>query len=582
MIDPVSSASTSLAYSVNGSRADSVGQAGSSANRDVVSISDEALRKYAAGRAGTASTDESEQDAARAEGSPWKLPGGLAHSERTLKNGHTEIIDIDGGTLTVREYDGDKLVKSVDGTMGDERAVLDTTYYDETGKVSQTIHAEMARIEEKGGWTGAVMNRSVTWYKDGQVERTLGDEMYMRTRNTGQATISLSGNEFSRMTEDVDGDADTLVLKLTNEDHSLSYHADIQEFYDNKQLARNIVIDQTGEFTQESNRHGVEVGGMGPLATRELHHDTRLSVVSEEYDRDGELLREATVTDASEDGVGDKNGEQYQTADVSWYKDGELVKHGRGSFRLEEFAGHKLMKRPGVLDLLGLKPEEYLTPEAQDSSELLGTKLEESSSAPEFFLEGLGRAVAKGQYGSAADMAEYGRFGQPFDADWTTELYEDGEMVMRKQDSHQARNAPERGVDDRLPFRTVAGLSDGDRPAVLQHTSHTTEILENGKTVARESQETREFLQPDEHGPDTLMTLAGYNRLNDNGDDGVNVVYKGGIDAADPDSSAALRSLGEELDLTMDVVYEAYRDARGRGNFGDKASGFRFNGFDQA
>jgi hypothetical protein len=94
--------------------------------------------------------------------------------------------------------------------------------------------------------------------------------------------------------------------------------------------------------------------------------------------------------------------------------------------------------------------------------------------------------------------------------------------------------------------------------------------------VAKESQVTREFLQPDEHGPDTLMTLAGYHRLNDDGKDGLNVFYKGGIAEADPDPRAALRSMGAELDLTMDGVYEMYSDVRGRGNLGDKGSGFRF------
>jgi hypothetical protein len=133
-------------------------------------------------------------------------------------------------------------------------------------------------------------------------------------------------------------------------------------------------------------------------------------------------------------------------------------------------------------------------------------------------------------------------------------------------------------VDDRLPFRTGGGLTDGDRPAVLQRSSHTTEVIEDGKTVAMESQETREFLQPDEHGPDTLMTLADYDRLNDSGEDGVNVVYEGGIGAADSDSLAALRGFGAEMDLTMDGVYELYRDVRGRGGLGNKASGFRFNG----
>jgi hypothetical protein len=247
------------------------------------------------------------------------------------------------------------------------------------------------------------------------------------------------------------------------------------------------------------------------------------------------------------------------------------------------------MDRPGILDLLGLSAEEYSSPEPKESDELLGSKLQESSSSPEFFMEGLGRAAAKGQYGAAGDMAEYGRLGQPFDVDWTTELYEDGEMVMRKQDSHHARNAPHRKVDDGLHFRTGAGLTDGDHPAILQSSSHTTEILEDGEVVSRESQETREFLQPNEDGPDTLMTMAGYDRQkkndgygvnSDDVDEGVNVVYEGGINVADPDPNAALRGFGAELDLVMEGVYQMYRDVRGQGNLGAKESSFRFNGFD--
>ncbi|XXJ20854.1 hypothetical protein ACR42D_15200 [Desulfovibrio caledoniensis] len=588
MVDPISSASTSLAYSVNRSRDDSTGQAGPSVRGDRVSISEEAVSKFTAEQI-EKEVNKDGQDPAQAADSAWRPLFGQKHLERTLKNGHVEVVDVDGETLTVREYNGDKLVKSVDGTMVNGRAVLDTTYFDEQGKVSQTIHAEMYRLEDKNGWSGAVMNRSVTWYKDGQIERTLGDEMFLRTRNLGKDAAAMSGKDFSRMTDAMDGDSDSLLLKLTHENHSLSYHADIQEFYDNKQLAKNLIIDQSGEYAQETNRSDEEVNGMGAQSTRELFHDTRLSVVSEEFDRDGNLLREATVTDSQEDGTGSEDGKQYQTVDVSWYKDGELVKHGNGSFNLEEFDGYGLMDRPGILDLLGLAAEEYSSPEAKESDELLGSKLQESSSSPEFFMEGLGRAAAKGQYGAAGAMAEYGRLGQPFDVDWTTELYEDGDMVMRKQDSHHARNAPHRKVDDGLNFRTVAGLTDGDHPAILQRSSHTTEIFEDGEVVSRESQETREFLQPDEDGPDTLMTLAGYDRQKQNDDngvnsddveEGVNVVYEGGINVADPDPNAALRGFGAELDLVMEGVYEMYRDVRGQGNLGAKESPFRFKGFD--
>ncbi|MGE4194335.1 MAG: hypothetical protein AB7E51_13160 [Pseudodesulfovibrio sp.] len=528
----------------------------------VVGISEETMTRFKADMAVGEMVRQAERDKAdSAAPSPWKLPSGLTHAERTLKNGHTEIIDIDGGTLTVREYDGDRLVKSVDGTMADGRAVLDTTYYDESGKASQTIHAELATLETRNGWSGAVMTRSVQWFEDGRTVRTMGDEMYLRTRNDGPATVG--GNEWGRMTGEMKNDSDSLVRMLTSEEHSLGYHADIQEYYDNGQLSRSMIIGQTGEYAQVSNRHGFEVEGMGEMSTNELSHDTGLEVRIWEYDRDGEMIREATVIDNQKDGTGSEDGKQTQTADVSWYKDGEKVKHGKGSLVLEEVATAGLMKRPGILDLLGLKPDEYLSPEPQEADELLGRKALDSSAQADFFLEGAGRAAAKGWYGSAADMGEYGHRGQPFAVDWTTELYEEGEVVMRKRDSQRAVSAPYRGVDERLPFRIVGGLSDGDRPVVLESAEHETTLLENGKTVAREAMSSREIIQPSEEGPDTLMTLAHYERLNDDGDDGVNVIFKGGLELADPDARAALRSMGDEVDLTMTEVHHMYRDLRG-------------------
>jgi hypothetical protein len=566
-------------YSVSTNREDGGSQDATPVSRDKVTISPEALDALDALKESYSPFPTGEEDAAKARESPWLLPNMGTHSERTLKNGHTEIMTIEDGKLTVREYDGDRLVKSVDGIMGDHRAVLDTTFYDETGQVSQTIHAELAQLKDKSDWSGAAMTRSVTWFEDGKAVRTLGDEMLLRTRNTGKAfSMSASGNDFRRMTGRVDGDADGLLRNLTNEKHNLSYHADIQEFYDNGQLSRSVVIDQSGEFEQKSNRNEDEVDGMPGMTTAERYHDAHLSVVSNDYDRAGNLLREATIADGQEDGEGPSDGRQYQTADISWYKNGELVKHGSGSFQLEESMGHGVSKRPGILDLLGLTAEEYLTEEAQDASELLGRKLSESSASPEFFLEGAGRAAARKQYSSASNMAEWGVLEQPFDVDWTTELYEDGELVMRKQDSQKGTAVSGREVDDRLPFRPVAALSDGDRPSILESSKHSTEIFEDGSVVAMESQETREILQPDDHDPDTLLTLADYDRLNEDGKDGINVVYQGDISKGDPDSRAAMRSMGEEYDLAMDDLYDTYRRVRGPYNATNKESDFWLKG----
>lgn len=566
MIDPVSSsyspyAAVSAMDSSSEASPKKSGSDGSSGPSVIVDISEETLKRTRADMAiGQVLREAQQEQAESAEASPWELPSNMTHAERTLKNGHTEIIDIDGGTLTVREYDGDRLVKSVDGTMEDGRAVLDTSFYDKDGTLTQTIHAEMTQMENKKGWTGAAMTRSVQWYEDGRIVRTLGDEMLLRTRNFGQTTVG--GNEWGKMTGRMESDSDSLVRQVTTEKHNVSYHADIKEFYEDGQLSRSMSLNQTGQYEQKSNRLPYAVDDMPEMSTSEVFHDTGLEVRVWEYDPDGELVREATVTDNQVDGQGGTDGKQTQTADISWYKGGEKVKHGSGSFVLEETETAGLMHRPGILDLLGLDTEDYLTPEQQSAPELLGGKLLDSSSQPGFFMAGLDEGVAKGQYGSAGDMSEYGHRDQPFAVDWTTELYEEGELVMRKSDSQRAENAPYRGVDDRLPFRNGGGLSEGDRPLVLESSSHETEIVDDGKVVARESLTAREILNPNEDGPDTLMTLAHYDRLNDDGDDGVNVFYQGELGLADPDSGAALRNMGAEVDLTMESVHDMYRNLR--------------------
>jgi antitoxin component YwqK of YwqJK toxin-antitoxin module len=545
-------------------RQESEYEVGSAPQLDVVSISEEAIQRFKAEFANAAMLSASEQEqAAEQKESPWKLPSGKNHAEHSLKNGHTEVIDIDGDRLEIREYDGDRLVKFVEGTMMNGRAIMDTSFYDESGKVSQTIHAELNELTGKNKWTGARMTRSVEWFKDGKSTRTLDDEMFLQTRNHDGQSAGLSVNTLNKMTDVRVDKSEDLVKFLTSEDHIVDYHATIQEFHENGRLAKNMIIEQSGKYTQESNRNMVKVGGMEPVSTRELSHASKLIINTSDYDEDGELLREASVSDVQKDSVGQLKGTQLQTADISWYKDGELVKRGHGSFEVDESASCGLMHRPGILDLLGMKPEEYLTLDPQEAVELLGRKALESSAEASFFIDGLGEGIAKGEYGTATATAEYGHKDRPYSADWTTELYEEGELVMRKKDSERAVDAPDRGVDDRLPFRTGGGLTDGEHPVVLEQADHTVELLRDGETTAMESMEAKEILQPSEAGPDTLMTLANYDRLNDDGKDGLNVFYKGGLDEADPDAHAAARSMGAEFDLTMDSVYEIYKSVRG-------------------
>ncbi|MCJ2163592.1 MULTISPECIES: hypothetical protein [unclassified Pseudodesulfovibrio] len=529
---------------------------------DVVTISEEAIQRFKAEVANSVMLRASEQAAEQKE-SPWKLPSGKNHAEHSLKNGHTEVIDIDGDRLEIREYDGDRLVKSVEGTMIDGRATMDTTFYDESGQVSQTIHAELNELTGKNKWTGARMTRSVEWFKDGKSTRTLNDEMFLQSRSYDGQSAGLSVNTLNKMTDVRADNSEDLVKYLTSEDHIVDYHATIQEFHENGRLSKNMVIEQSGKYAQASNRHMVKVGGMEPLSTKELSHVSKLIINTSDYDEDGELLREASVSDVQKDGVGQDNGTQLQTADVSWYKGGELVKRSHGSFKVDESASCGLMHRPGILDLLGMKPEEYLTSEPQEAVELLGRKALDSSAEASFFIDGLAEGIAKGEYGTATATSKYGHKDRPYSADWTTELYEEGELVMRKKDSERAVDAPDRGIDDRLSFRTGGGLSDGDRPVVLEQTDHTVELLQDGETTAMESLEAKEILQPSEAGPDTLMTLADYDRLSADGRDGLNVFYQGGLDEADPDAHAAARSMGEEFDLTMDSVYEMYKSVRG-------------------
>ena len=160
------------------------------------------MQRFKAEIANAAMLNANEQkQAAEQKESPWKLPSGKNHAEHSLKNGHTEVIEIDGNRLEIREYEGDRLVKSVDGTMINGRAIMDTTFYDESGEVCQTIHAELDELTGKNKWTGARMTRSVEWFKDGKSTRTMDDEMFLQTRNHDGQSAGLSVSSLNKMTK---------------------------------------------------------------------------------------------------------------------------------------------------------------------------------------------------------------------------------------------------------------------------------------------------------------------------------------------------------------------------------------------
>ncbi len=495
-------------------------------------------------------------------GSKWKLITGLKQGTFTLKNGNEQKISIDGDSLEILEFKNGSLVKSVKGTINENGASLNTEYYDESGKVRQAIHTDILEMEDAKGWTNASMIRSAQWFEDGRLAGEMQDSMLLSTWNSGVDGDGKTDAEhilslLNKGSEEVVPSVEALTMKITMEKHIAAYHADVREYGLNGKIVRDMTIDNEGRYKQLSNRSDEDVGNMPARSTREMEHETALSVSIRDYDKDGKLLREASFSDSQKDEA-DKlsDGKTEQTMSVSWYNKGELVKRSYGSMTLHEVASAQLSERPGLLETLGLSTEGYLSGGPQSAMDLVSKQYLQSSADREFFVGGVNRLAGKNAYSTAEGIAEYGNPDQPYSIDWTDELYRDGELVMRQKDTEKAQEKTFYQKERGIMFRKGHGLTENDRPVVLRETSHEREDFVNGTLDSRQSMKARETLDISMDGPDKLVTSATITQGPEGKEKTTAVKMVGELTQIDSNSNAAAKGLAAEVELMLDELRE--------------------------
>ena len=533
---------------------------------DTTSLSSQARIKYQDYLAAQAEQTERDADTTR---DSWRTLFGLESGTKSLDNGHRQVVTIDGDHLEIMEYDGDRLVMTIQGELSADGAVLDTDIIGLDGDVIQTLHTEMDFMDNEDGASLAHVSRSIQWFEDGELTRSMRDSMDLRSSYDGwsggtdsmaailrNGTVSVDGLMETGMLESAE-DLESVAGQFTADHHESRYIVTIQD-YDNGRLVQDMTISQKGAWDNLTNRTNEKVADMEPHTTRELHRDTALSVEVSTYDMDGELLRKVSFADGVTDGQSDQDGSMAQSIEVSWYNRGELIKRSRGSLSMDEAEGVRggVAHRQSLLETLRLSEEEYAGRKAASAQALLGMNITQAASEADHFGTPLKRYAAQGRFDSAERVADYGAGNHPYSISWTDETFREGEMVLRRVDKESARlNHQDKG----LSFRTGGALTENDTPATLRSSYHSEESYENGRVSNRGVVTSREFLKNDAHGPDRIgtSTRAEQGMGFDKREEHRTVMSR--LGNVDVQSHAAAEAMAREVDLSMDDVTASLR-----------------------
>ncbi len=520
-----------LVESISPKTAESGASQGTAATQEILPDASASLRQKLGDTVSIsqAAYDKQAQAADEAETSLWETKFGLRNGTTMLKNGNRRTVTMEGSSMLIEEYDGDKLVRKETGVISGDKMIRDIERYDDLGRVSQTSHLELTGLGDDGELTSeAVMTRSMKWFEKGELTREMRDKATVGATYRGY--MSDPGEAYAvNSLEDLTG-------KVTQDMVSMEYYASIQEYADGK-ITKSAMIKNRVDSENITNRTGEDIGDFVSESTQETAKTSGLSVSMQTYDAEGELLR----TDDFTDGLV-KNGIETQRIASSWYQGGELVKRQSGTFSAEAGDKHLLQGRASIQRTLGLSTEEYSASKPLSASNLLAKPSDETAGDGAAYLRGVSDEIGRDGYDTGLYFNEEKGAAYIHDIRYEEETYKEGELVARSVD----RSSANKNVDfEPMEFNVGAGLTETDAPALLSRASHERESYEDGRLKTRAVTQFREFTQEDERGVEELKTTVTGVITGDRENADVSKVVMGGVLDADNLSGSAFFGMSD-------------------------------------
>jgi len=521
----------------------------SAASGDTVTFSQEALAKSreSAGESDAANTS----DAAAVE-SPWKTQYDLAEGTVTLDNGHKQKTSIKGSKMEILEYDGAKLVRKETGSISAGTVTRDIEEFDKGGKLSSRVHTELYAPE--GGdstHTTSTLQRDIQWFKNGNITRELHDSM----------DVDASYYSSAKLHDESIGNADTLedlavnIMKgvtgnITKDTISKNYSANIIEYNDNGNIFRTTSISQTMRVKTETNRTNMDTG-MAPNTTDEIENNTDFSVSQSVYDNDGKVVSQASFKDSYAKGLS-----QSQQLDISQYNKGELVQQSHAESTQQASSGHRLPKRPTILEALSLTEQQYSATTPLGAQTLLADGKEkqiENAAAPVNATLGY---IADGNFNAAQNTSRGTASETPHSSSWENTLYQDGKKVLQQRDSEIVRENP---LPDFTGFMTVTGLTEDQDAVYLRNTSHSVETYKDGLAVDHASVDMDEAAVDDTRGLTHTETNVHSSTTTGGTRSEGHAALADTLINVDKNNNASAKKVGSKMQLTLDDLLSVFR-----------------------
>jgi hypothetical protein len=470
----------------------------------------------------------------------WEARFGLEAGSSILDNGNRQVVTIDGSSMEIFEYDGDSLVRHETGEIAGSRVIREVEYYGADGKVSQSARVVLTTEGDKADGP-ASMERSMQWFENGELVRSLADSMRVEADFKVLAQFTLPGKTAWEQ-------AEGMVVKLT-QDHVVTDYDAVLESYEGGDLVESLRLEQDADATQITNRSSVPIAGQAAWSSVESSKASGLKVSITNWNHEGELLRTAEFSDETVVGGG-----QEQRSRVSWFEDGELVKTSQGSYRSERTPESELEKRPTVLELLSITEEEFSSMEPKTATELLDRLGNDAMDQGDLFSSVARNDFAGPMYASVDSLVGSGFTARPYEVQWTSSEYRDGDLVARQEDSQELKENPRPPSD---VFAVGRGLSEDKTASRLYESRHMDESYEEGRTVKSAELRRRETIHEDEDGMRSVWTHS----MGTAGQGAERRVARaeqaGRIPEIDPEFERASTLLGADIVLTLRSSSEA-------------------------